>query len=95
VHVGPVGARDRQPDRLGAGGEQKAVIGKLRAVAQDHFPRAYIESNDLGAEAEVNAVLAIVAGGPQRHPFLGRVPGKVVLGQVRPIHGRCIVVAQD
>ena len=49
---------------------------------------------DRSPEAQLDAVLAIETRRAQRHPFLGRVAGEIILGQVRPIDRRRVVAAQ-
>ena len=56
--------------------------------------RAYVDFGDLRFQAQVDAVLGVEPLIPQWHPFLGRRAGEVILGQVRPVHRRGIVVTQ-
>jgi hypothetical protein len=50
--------------------------------------RALISMPNLAIEAQFYAGFAVEAVRTQRHPVLGGTPGKIVLGQVRPID-RC------
>jgi len=88
------GARDRQADRLGAGRKQQAVVGHLAAVGQRDLACAGIDRGDIGGEAQIDAILRVEAVRTERHPVLRRIAGKVVLGEVRPVDRRCVVVAQ-
>ena len=44
VHVRQVGARQRQPHRLGAGRQQQRVVGDLAAVAERDLARAWVDA---------------------------------------------------
>ena len=89
-----VGARDRQADRLGAGREQQPVVGDRAPVGEHDLARTRIDAGDVRLEPQIDAVLGIEAVRAQRHPILRRAAGEIVLGQVRPVDGRRIVVAQ-
>src|SRR6185295_12922605 len=45
-------------------------------------------------QSQVDTMLGVKPFISQWHPFLGRRAGEVILGQVRPVYRRCIVVAQ-
>ena len=86
--------RDRQPHRLGPGGEQEPVVGNAASVGEPHLARPRLDAGDLRAEPQVDAVLRIERGAAQRHPRLGRGAGEIVLGEVGPVDGRSLVVAE-
>ena len=94
AHMRQVRAGDRQADRLGAGREQQPVVSDPRAIAKHDLARTRVDASDVRLEPKLDAVLGIEAVRPQRHPFLRRIAGKIVLGQIRSIDGRRIVVAQ-
>ena len=87
-------AGNGQAHRLRAGRQQQPVVGDLAAVRQHHFVRARIDARDIGLEAQVDAVVRVEVVAAQRDPFLGRVAGEIILGEVRTIDRRGIVVAQ-
>ena len=89
-----IGARDRQANRLGAGGEQQPVVRDLAPVGERDLARTRVDTGDVRLEPQVDAVLRIEAVRTQRHPILGRLAGEVVLGEVRPVDGRRVVIAQ-
>ena len=89
-----VGAGNRETDRLGASCQQQAVVGDRAPVRELNLPPRHIDAGDLRPEPQIDTVLGIEALGPQRDPILLRISGEVILGQVRPVDGRHIVVAQ-
>ena len=72
----------------------KPVVGDRAPVRELDLPALHVDAGDLRLEPQIDPVLGIEAVGPQRHPILLRVAGEVVLGQVRPVDRRRIVVAQ-
>ena len=94
AHMRQVHAGDRQPHRLGAGGEQQALVGHTRAVGEHDLARAHIDARHAGLQAQGYALVGVEVVAAQRHPFLGRAAGEVVLRQVRPVHRRRLVVAE-
>ena len=94
VDVRLVGARDRQADRLGAGRQQQAVVGDLAAIGEDHLAGTRIDGGDVRLETKIDGVVGIEVVAAQRNPFLGRVAGEVILGEVRPIDGCYVIIAQ-
>ena len=85
---------NRQAHGLRAGRQQQPVVGDLAAVGQRDLARARIDGGDVGLEPQVDAVLGVEVVAAQRHPFLGRVAGEIVLGEVGPVDRRGVVVAQ-
>ena len=94
AYVRLVGARDRQADRLGAGCEQQPIVRNLAPVGERDLARARVDTGDVRLETQVDAVLGIEAFRAQRHPILRRVAREIVLGEVRPVDGRRVVIAQ-
>ena len=95
VHVRLVGTWDRQTNRLGAGRQQQA--GRKRPCSRRRArprPPLHIDAGDLRLEPQLDAVLGIEAVRPQRHPILRRIAGEIILGEIRPVDRRRIVVAQ-
>src|SRR5438093_484651 len=64
------------------------------AVAVRDLARTYIDCGDGRLQPQVDALFGVEAVCAQRDPLLRRVAGQVILGQVRPVHGRRVVVAQ-
>src|SRR5262245_8035787 len=95
MNVRLAGARDRQADGFGTGCQQQPLVTNLLASCQYHLLGARIDGGDTRLELQVNAVLGVVAIGPQRQPVLRSVTGQIVLGEIGPIHGRHRIFAQD
>src|SRR6185295_7130247 len=74
--------------------EQQSVERNIVATVEDHPARAYVDCGDLCFQSQVDTMLGVKPFISQWHPFLGRRAGEVILGQVRPVYRRCIVVAQ-
>ena len=90
-----VGARDRQPHRLGAGRQQQPVVGNGVAAGDDDVARASASiAGDLGVEPQVDAGFGVEVVRPQRQPVLRRAAGEIVLRQVGPVDRRRGIVAQ-
>ena len=58
MDVRQVGARDRQPHRLGAGRQQQPVVGKLLAAGERTSRVFGIDAGDFGVEPQLDVVLA-------------------------------------
>ena len=52
-----IGARDRQPHRLGAGRQQQAVVGDRSAAGEDDVARLGVDRDDIGLEPQVDIEL--------------------------------------
>ena len=87
VDVGLLGARDRQPDRLGARGQQQRLPLDRRPVAQRRDAPARVDRGDAGAHPQIDPVLGIELARAQRDPFLGGGPREIVLREVGAIVG--------
>ena len=72
----------------------RRVVGQPFAVAQYNLTGTHVDPGHVRVQAQVDRVLGVEASGTQRYPFLGRGAGKVVLGQVRPVHRRRVVIAE-
>ena len=83
-----LGARQLQPDRLGAGGEQQLVEADRLAVAEHDAASRDIERGRGRAEAQLDRVLGVEFGRAQRDPFLERGTGEIVFRQVRSVDRR-------
>jgi len=77
-----------QPDRIRPGGEEKAVEPETAAVLERDLLGDGIESGRASAEHHVDPMLFVEFRGSVRNPIRGRVPGQVVLGEVRPVVGQ-------
>ena len=94
VHVRQIGARHIQPNRLRAGGEQQRVVRqRLAALDLDLLARG-VDAGDAAART-FDAVLAVEILRAQRNPFLRRVPGEIVLREIRAIVRRGVVGVDD
>jgi hypothetical protein len=67
--------------RAGAGGDEQVVVAHALAVEHD-LAAGGVERPDRPAEAQVDALLGVPAGGPERDVGIG---GQGVLGQRRPV----------
>ena len=86
-HAVQIHARDRQHERLGAGGDQQAIVFGLGAILGDDLARCAVDANDLLALVQGDAVFPV--------PVLG-VEHDVVDGLFRGQHRRqhdAVVVA--
>ena len=89
-----VGARDRQPHRLGAGRQQQPVVGRLLPPAT-MTSRVFTSMPTTSAfEAQLDAVFGIESVRPQRQPVLRRAAGEIILRQVGPVDRRRGIIAQ-
>src|SRR5262245_51243667 len=95
VHVWLVGAGDREANRLGPRCQQQSVVGDRAPIRELDLPPPHIDAGDFRLEPQIDTILGIEALRPQRDPILLSVSGEVVLGQIRPVYRRCIVVAQN
>ena len=85
---GWTGARARRRSREAAG-RREASRRRERDLARSH-----VDCRDRRIEPKVDRVVGIEARVAQRHPFLRRAAGEIVLGQVRPVDRRRVVAAQ-
>src|SRR5436309_15832984 len=66
----------------------------LAAINQRDFACAYIDIRYTGLQPQFDVLFDVEVVTAQRDPFLWRISGQVILGQVGPVHRRRIVVAQ-
>ena len=88
-----VGARDRQPHRLGAGGEQQRVVGDGRRRRARHA-RCAIDARDFGCSAASRCLARDRTPPGAAAPIFRRAAREIVLRQIGPVEGRRGVVAQ-
>lgn len=94
MDMGLVGTWNGQAYRLCTGREQQSVITDGVAAGEYDLAGARLQANRLRPETEIDLVFRIVALPPQRDPALRRLAGKEVLGEIRPVGGRRLVVAE-
>jgi hypothetical protein len=82
MDVRKIATRNAEVDRFGAGGEEQSAEALPAAVREPDFSGLGIDRDRAGAELQLEPMLAVEIGRPQRNPFLGRVAGQVVLGQI-------------
>ena len=88
MDVRQIGARNRQPHRLGAGRQQQPVVIEARAIgAADLALLVSIAVTSVSSRKSI-LLVAIKIVRPQRHPFLRRAAGEIVLGQIGPVDRR-------
>ena len=83
-----LGARNGEPDGIRAGGQKQRAVPERAPGREAHFAPSDVDCGDLDLVDEVDALSGIEVAAAQRHPFLRRSPGEIVLAQVRPIDGR-------
>ena len=89
-----VGARDRQFHRLGASRQQQAVEGNPAAIGKRDLARARIDTGRMRLQPQVDAIVSVKTLRPQRDPVLGRGAGEIILGEIGPVDGSGVVVAE-
>src|SRR5690606_16008957 len=81
------GCQASELDRLGAGGDEQGAV-RLRGSVVENEPAAFrIDALHSGAEPELDALLGVEVGRTQGNPFLGRITGQTVLGEIRAVIG--------
>jgi hypothetical protein len=80
-----VTARDGELHGVGAGSEQQRAVASTRAVGEPDLPPPRIDRDHGILEVELDLLRGVELGRSQRHPFLGRGPGEVVLREVGPV----------
>ena len=90
-----VGARDRQADRLGAGGQQQLVEVEAAPVSQPNASLARIQGGDRRVEFQADAPPFIEARGFEEDPRLRSLAGEEILGEVRSVDGRLGIGRKD
>ena len=88
------GAGNRQPHRLGAGREQQAVVRHGLAVGERDMAGLGVDRSHIGRELQVDLLVRIETLRPQRHPFLRRAAGEIILREIGPIDRRRRVVGE-
>ena len=83
-----VGARDRQADRLGAGGQQQLVEVEAAPVSQPDASLARIQGGDRRVEFQADAAPLVETRGLDEDPRLRSLAGEEILGEVRSVDGR-------
>ena len=86
--------RQRQAHGFGAGGEQQPVEMNLLAVTEHDLACADVDFRYTGFQAQFDVLLGVKLIPAQWDPFLRRVSGQIVLGQIGPVHGRRVVITQ-
>ena len=94
VHGNRRRAGERQPHGFGARGEQQRVERVRRAALQPHLLARDVDRLHARVEPQVDLVVRVELGRPERNPVLLRRTGQIILGQVRPIDRRVIVGAE-
>jgi len=94
VDVWLVGAGDGQTDRFGPGRKQQPVVRNSAFIRQDNLTRTGIDVHGFCGETQVDVVLGIEFLSSKRDPVLWGFSGEVILGEIRPVDGRCLVVAE-
>ena len=94
MDVRKIATRNAEVDRFGAGGEEQSAEALPAAVREPDFSGLGIDRDCAGAELQLDPMLAVEIGRPQRNPFLGRVAGQVVLGQIGSIIWSRVIGAQ-
>src|SRR5262249_61804355 len=76
VYVRLIGAGDIEAHRFGAACEQQLVEGDASSTRKRHLPSLRIDPGDVAAKLELDRLLLIKLGRPERHPVFGRVARK-------------------
>jgi hypothetical protein len=79
VDVRQIVTGNAKPDGLSAGGEEQRAVAVPAAVRKLDLAGIGMDRNDASAESQLDLVLAVELGRAQRHPFLGRIAGEVIL----------------
>ncbi len=83
-----IAPRHREPDRIRAGGEEQRAVLAARPVGEAEPAGARVERHRARPEDQLDVALRVELHAVERHPVLGRGAGQVVLGEVRPVHRR-------
>src|SRR3546814_3918425 len=59
MHVREIRTGNREPDRIGSGGEEESVIGVPGAILQVHVCVCYVDCGHAPAQPQVDLVLGI------------------------------------
>ena len=81
-------SRNGEPDGIRAGGQEQRAVPERPPGREPHLAPSDVDCGDLDLVDEIDALCGIEVAAAQRHPFLRRSPGEIVLAQVRPIDGR-------
>src|SRR5438552_1530116 len=92
--VRQIHAGQREANRLGAGCEQQSVVGDSASVIEHHLTGRYVDELYIRPETQLNGALFVKIERTQRDPLFRRVAGKIILGQIGPVHGRGLVAAK-
>ena len=84
-----------EANRLGAGREHELVEGHVSPARDSHLLRLHVDAGDIGAERDVDRMLAVEFGRLERDPVFRRVAGEIVLRAVRPVVGSGVVGGQQ
>ena len=79
VHVREITARDLEPHRVGAGGEEERAIGVPAAIRQLYVPAPYVDRGHACAQAQVDFVVFIEFCRPEEIRLVGRGAGEIAL----------------
>ena len=82
-------------DRLRPGGEEQRPEGERAPVVEADLPLRRVEGRRGDAGAELQLLLLVELGRPQRDPVLGRLSRQVVLRQIRTIDRRRLLRADE
>ncbi|CDX39951.1 hypothetical protein MPLDJ20_260184 [Mesorhizobium plurifarium] len=94
MNVRQVAAGDGQADGFGSRCNQQPVIGDPSSIREDNLPRTGVDVDGFRLETQVDVVPGIEFLPTERHPVVRGLSGKVVLGKVRAVDGRRLVVAE-
>ena len=88
-----IGAFNRNPDRISAGGEQQRAVRETPARVGANSFGLRVQICDATLLDQLDFVLAVPLGRTQWNPVIGCGPGKKILGEIRPIARRICVSA--
>ena len=89
-----IAAGNAKPDRLGAGGQEQGAVAVPAAVHKLDLASIGMDRNYASAEPQLDVVPVVELGRAQRYPFLGRIAGEIILGQIGPVARRRVIIAQ-
>src|SRR5262249_18421386 len=85
VHVRKVRTGNRQPYRIGAGGQEQRVVGVGPAIFKQNTFVIGLDGCDARAERQLDLMLCVELRRAKRNPVLGRATGQIILRQVGAI----------
>jgi hypothetical protein len=84
-HSVELGARNSQPARLGASGEQQSVVAQHFAVVESHLPARGVQANRSGAEPHLDVVLGVEPLVVDVDLLAADLAAQIVLGERRAL----------